>query len=282
MFRAMAGLIAEVASAPAAPSASAPAASGGCPVMHSGTAANGVGSAGDSSRCPVRHGPSSKSDGAAAAGPGGRGGSGGCPVLQKHNDAGCGSDSLNPLNRMPNSPAQHRADGQEAALSTERVQSTIPKGGNDGSTWEYPSQQMFYNALARKGKGAGVDEGSMESVVAIHNNMNEKTWKRVLEWEQLHCDECSEPRRLIRFVGRPHELTPKAALKYYLGMAPRPFDRHDWTVDRCGKEVRYVIDYYDVPEHRQQDRMPKVRSARSLPATPPRQPLARKPRHPSP
>lgn len=25
-----------------------------------------------------------------------------------------------------------------------------------------------------------------------------------------------------------------------------PFDRHDWIVDRCGKEVRYIIDYYDV------------------------------------
>lgn len=24
-----------------------------------------------------------------------------------------------------------------------------------------------------------------------------------------------------------------------------PFDRHDWVIDRCGKEVRYVIDYYD-------------------------------------
>jgi len=24
-----------------------------------------------------------------------------------------------------------------------------------------------------------------------------------------------------------------------------PFDRHDWMVDRCGKCVRYVIDYYD-------------------------------------
>lgn len=24
-----------------------------------------------------------------------------------------------------------------------------------------------------------------------------------------------------------------------------PFDRHDWIVDRCGREVRYVIDYYD-------------------------------------
>lgn len=23
-----------------------------------------------------------------------------------------------------------------------------------------------------------------------------------------------------------------------------PFDRHDWVVERCGRKVRYVIDYY--------------------------------------
>lgn len=23
-----------------------------------------------------------------------------------------------------------------------------------------------------------------------------------------------------------------------------PFDRHDWIVDRCGQDVRYVIDFY--------------------------------------
>ena len=23
-----------------------------------------------------------------------------------------------------------------------------------------------------------------------------------------------------------------------------PFDRHDWVVDRCGRHVRYIIDYY--------------------------------------
>ena len=30
-------------------------------------------------------------------------------------------------------------------------------------------------------------------------------------------------------------------------MAP-PFDRHDWVVERDGKEVRYVIDFYHVPD----------------------------------
>lgn len=33
-----------------------------------------------------------------------------------------------------------------------------------------------------------------------------------------------------------------------------PFDRHDWIIDRCGKDVRYVIDYYDSgmvgPDHK--------------------------------
>ena len=28
-----------------------------------------------------------------------------------------------------------------------------------------------------------------------------------------------------------------------MGYKP-PFDRHDWVVERCGKEVRYLIDFY--------------------------------------
>ncbi len=37
--------------------------------------------------------------------------------------------------------------------------------------------------------------------------------------------------------------SPLAWLRAALGGA-MPFDRHDWIVDRCGKEVRYVIDFY--------------------------------------
>ena len=29
-----------------------------------------------------------------------------------------------------------------------------------------------------------------------------------------------------------------------INRSEKPFDRHDWTIDRCGKPVRYVIDYY--------------------------------------
>lgn len=30
--------------------------------------------------------------------------------------------------------------------------------------------------------------------------------------------------------------------------APKPFDRHDWYISRCGQSRRYVIDYYEAPE----------------------------------
>ena len=45
----------------------------------------------------------------------------------------------------------------------------------------------------------------------------------------------TEP-RLLRFQGRPDDITPKALVKMMLGN-PLPFDRHDWIVDRGGNEV---------------------------------------------
>lgn len=30
----------------------------------------------------------------------------------------------------------------------------------------------------------------------------------------------------------------------WLGYKP-PFDRHDWVIDRCGKEVVYIVDFYN-------------------------------------
>jgi cytochrome c heme-lyase len=91
-------------------------------------------------------------------------------------------------------------------------------------------------------------------------------------------DEVSQP-KLIRFQGRPKDITPKAALiqlvgkgyallayVYYplkfdvlnrimrltLRRTEPPFDRHDWFVQREHKgqksEIRYVIDYYSGPD----------------------------------
>lgn len=28
----------------------------------------------------------------------------------------------------------------------------------------------------------------------------------------------------------------------------KPFDRHDWIIDRCGTEQRYILDFYSGPD----------------------------------
>ena len=128
-------------------------------------------------------------------------------------------------------------------LNTHRMQSTIAKTGTEGGTWEYPSDRMFYEALRRKGYAPRAED--MRSTVAIHNTVNEQAWIKVMEWEAMHaCEECS----LLRFKGKPTELSPKARLYNWLGYT-LPFDRHDWTVDRCGTPVRYIIDFYTGAPH---------------------------------
>ena len=72
------------------------------------------------------------------------GGGGKCPVAGGSSATGL----LNPLNRMPATPAQHRGEDQDGELSTARVQSTIPKA--DGDTWVYPSPLTLH----RGGVGA--------------------------------------------------------------------------------------------------------------------------------
>jgi len=174
---------------------------------------------------------------------------------------------MDPANNMPKANLATAArnslpsPGQEVELSTERVTSTISKEVSGGTRWTYPSPQMFYNALARKGKlDADTREEDMESVVAIHNCMNEGTWERILQWERVLCppdDSDNDSARgrgsgpcLTKFMGRPTELSPKAFFKHYVLNHPLPFDRHDWTVTRTNpsdgstRDVRYVIDYF--------------------------------------
>jgi len=168
-----------------------------------------------------------------------------CPVMKKKqspkSDTVLNGDgeAVDPSNMMP-AANQDIHPGQAFKLSVDRVESTIPQSGNSG-TWSYPSPQMFYNALKRKGKGDDVEEQDVQVIVDIHNNMNEITWDEVLRYEKLHEEE--GPPTLLKFCGRPEELTPKARIKSWFGYG-LPFDRHDWTVERGGKQVRYVIDYY--------------------------------------
>ena len=86
----------------------------------------------------------------------------------------------------------------------------------------------------------------MPAVVSIHNAVNERTWTEVLKWERLRGGdgETMAP-KLVKFKGRPKDLSPKAWFKTTLLGYKAPFDRHDWTVQRAdGETVRYVIDFY--------------------------------------
>lgn len=89
----------------------------------------------------------------------------------------------------------------------------------------------------------------MKWVVNIHNIVNERAWQHILQWEQLHSGECDCP-KLKRFQGKPKDYSPRARLLNFLGYT-LPFDRHDWYVDRCGQEVRYVIDFYSADSKKQ-------------------------------
>lgn len=190
---------------------------------------------------------------------------------------------LNPLNYMFHSISQTPAPNQTVSLPTTRDESSIPKGSGDGN-WEYPSPQQMYNALLRKGY-TDTDATAVESMVAVHNFLNEGAWAEIVEWERrfgkglrrgwevskrgeenaplaLRRIEAKEggleQPTLIRFQGRPKDMTPKAAMLQVMGWVypsmfetEPPFDRHDWFVSRdiggTPKEVRYVIDYYSGP-----------------------------------
>lgn len=162
-----------------------------------------------------------------------------CPMKQGQND------DIDPSNMMP-PPNQRPAPDQPFPLSTDRVVSHIPKAGTDNETWVYPSQQMFWNAMLRKGwrwKEDDLSQKDMEHIINIHNANNDQAWEEVLKWEALHARECCTP-KLKKFGGKAKEYSPRARIRHLMGYE-YPFDRHDWIVDRCGKEVRYIIDYYD-------------------------------------
>ena len=95
---------------------------------------------------------------------------------------------------MPNL-TQSPSPSQKLLLSTSRVSSTIPRTVVDkaaspdspdrtkNSVWEYPSPQQFYNALVRK--GWETPEEHIDTMVKIHNFLNEAAWNEVMKWETM-------------------------------------------------------------------------------------------------
>jgi cytochrome c heme-lyase len=100
--------------------------------------------------------------------------------------------------------------------------------------------------MKRKGYSAA-SAADMKTVVPIHNAVNEKAWAEILKWEApyvapINKGGCGGP-RLHSFAGLSQTMSPRARINTLLGYTA-PFDRHDWVVDRCGKRVEYIIDFY--------------------------------------
>jgi len=176
-----------------------------------------------------------------------------CPMAEKLNAErkqalmeGVKEADIDPTNHMP-PPNQQPSPGQPFLLSTDRQKSSIPKATAEGENWVYPSEQMFWNAMLRKGwrwRDEDIAPEDMSNIIKIHNRNNEDAWQEVLKWEALRADECREP-RLKSFGGKAQDYSPRARFRHWVLGYDLPFDRHDWIVDRNGKEVRYIIDYYD-------------------------------------
>lgn len=194
-----------------------------------------------------------------------------CPVM--HGDGSrkqTDDDTINPFNRLPNISPTEKQSGQSFDLTTERTISSIPKG-SDNQKWEYPSAQQMYNAMLRKGKidskqDENVAEDTIEAMVQVHNFLNESCWYEVLRWEKEHTENSRISPKLLNFMGKPGQLSPRARLHYYMSyIFPNyfarelPFDRHDWIVLRGEqidpvnqkpkyKKIRYVLDFYGGPD----------------------------------
>lgn len=209
---------------------------------------------GDISLCPVMgHNNTSKDDSSA------------CPVM--HKDA----ENINPLNNMPFSISSDKHSTQRLELPKDRTISSIPRGSDPSQNWEYPSPQQMYNAMVRKGKidqntGEEIPEDAVESMVYVHNFLNEGSWEEILKWEKPYTEQNQTMPKLLKFTGRPDSLSPKARWHHFLSnifpskySSELPFDRHDWVVLRGEptsnyvenpgyKKVRYVLDYYGGPD----------------------------------
>ena len=168
---------------------------------------------------------------------------------------------------------------QDSPLASDRVTSSIPRAATSPSTttpspsslptspnpsseshpshptpsdaarWIYPSEKMFFDAMRRKSYSP--DAADMRTIVPIHNAVNERAWSEILSWESsspravAQNQGCGGP-KLRAFSGDSGKLTPRARWYGLLGYE-RPFDRHDWVVERCGgpeEAVEYVIDFY--------------------------------------
>lgn len=130
-------------------------------------------------------------------------------------------------------PLHGRRQGPDDAttLSKERTVSSIPRWHDSVSNeatskatestrnWVYPSPAQFYAAMERKQHNPR--SADMQTVVPIHNAVNERCWRDLLSWERevgVGEDALNEV-KLVSFMGKPDTPSPRARFYSLLGYA---------------------------------------------------------------
>ena len=156
-----------------------------------------------------------------------------CPVDHSTREAWLKANPSAPRPGQP-APSSSRPPSSAQQLSAEREVSSIPRWTAPASTpvpgdlnsaeaaaatpgsenWVYPSPQSFFNALERKNRDPQAQD--MPVVVPIHNAVNEKVWQDVLRWER-DAGAAEGGSKLVSFIGRPKDLSPRARWKSIIG-----------------------------------------------------------------
>jgi cytochrome c heme-lyase len=162
----------------------------------------------------------------------------GCPVdhstrskwlSQQNTNASGQPEAPHPFVSSASTPvASTSSSSSTKPLSSQRETSTIPRylaSSPNGpieetaaeastSKWVYPSPSQFFTALQRKDRKPRQED--MDTVVTIHNAVNERTWHEVMRWEKEAGEDDVRP-QLVTFKGRPNDRSPRAWWKVLLG-----------------------------------------------------------------
>ncbi len=140
-----------------------------------------------------------------------------------------------PLRSDDNAPA---GDSSVNAAPPSGSVSSIP---SKTGFWTYPSPSRFLSSV--ENKGHVVNPKDIPSAVSVHNAVNDVTWQKIMGWEKSA--ETCNTRFLEKFYGDSKYGSMKSKVFGYVKGWTDPFDTHVWVVNRCGKSVKYLIDFYN-------------------------------------
>jgi len=113
-----------------------------------------------------------------------------------------------------------------------------------GESWKWNDEDIDQNTMDQMIKQRE-DQNTMNLMIKHRNVDHEAAWEEIMKWESRHTnkEDGSTDSKMHSSECKATEYSPKARFGAMIGFKP-PFDRHDCVIDRDGKEVRYIVDYY--------------------------------------